>query len=284
MDSMRSLKGSLPSTSAGRRQSEQPGGGNQLYPAFQQAAVALTTLFKKAHENNTRAEEDGYQTAILDLLSFMDQENLGLQDGEGWRVREWATAKVHPDSRQGSANQESDEEPDEEKRARSSSPAMETNVSSTNPQETTSTTTTLDKTDRQSPRAESAPPIASTLSKTASTPTSHDSSRRIGLHAPSAEFTFHSAQQLPALDMEVETTTPGHSPNLQSGLPTFQVNFAPTRPSRGTPRHSRQTRQSTTALGPGAGSKRSLPFSGYFDFGDFGGGGGGGGGKRSKPS
>jgi hypothetical protein len=284
MDSMRSLKGSLPSASAGRRQAEDAT-GNELFPTFQQAAMSLTTLFKKAQkiqEDQARAEDDGYHAAILDLLSFMDQKNLGLQDGEGWRIREWATAKAYP-NRQGSSNPESDEEQDDEKRARSSSPVMEANAINTDPRPPAAPTAT----ENQSARAESAPPIPSATSRT-STTTSHSGARRTGINVPSTDFTFHSAQQLPVLDMEVETTTPRHSPNPQSDLPTFQFNFGHARSSKGTPRHSRQTRQSNLPLGPGAGTKRTLPFSGYFDFGDFGAkddmGGGGGGGKRSKPS
>jgi hypothetical protein len=282
---MRSLKGSLPSASAGRRQAEEPG-GNELFPTFQQAAMSLTTLFKKAQkiqEDQARAEDDGYQAAILDLLSFMDEENLGLQDGEGWRVREWATAKVHPSSRQGSSTHESDGEQDDERRARSSSPVVEVNSINTDTRPTVAASA-LDKSGLQQVRAESAPPIPVVISKTPTT-THHTSGRRSGFNVPSAEFTFHSAQQLPALGMEVETTTPRHSPSLPSDIPTFQFNFGPAKASKGTPRHSRQSRQSNLPLGPGAGTKRTLPFSGYFDFGDAGGKDDiGGGGKRSKPS
>ena len=73
---MRSLKGSLPHSSSARGSTTNP-----LFPAFKQAAVSITQLFKKAQDEQAKAEEDGYQAAIVDLLAFLDQENLGLQDG-----------------------------------------------------------------------------------------------------------------------------------------------------------------------------------------------------------
>ena len=65
----------------------------QLLQAFKTAALSVTNLYKSAvtDQNNSRAA--GYQDALDDLLRFMDSENLGLQDGEGWRVRRWATER-----------------------------------------------------------------------------------------------------------------------------------------------------------------------------------------------
>src|SRR5699024_9868937 len=58
----------------------------------------------------------GYQEAIEDLLQFLDRENLGLGDGEGWSVRRWATERLD-----GSGVAASDDD-DTDKRARSTTP------------------------------------------------------------------------------------------------------------------------------------------------------------------
>ena len=56
-------------------------------------------------------------------MKFLDQENLGLQDGEGWRVRQWVSERFD-----GTANQthtDSDEERfDMEQRAQSAPPPV----------------------------------------------------------------------------------------------------------------------------------------------------------------
>jgi hypothetical protein len=79
MDSMGSLHGSLPLSN--RRQ-------NTVLAPFKQTAFALTTLFKTASAEIDRAYSDGAREALELLLSSMDRENLGLQEGEGWRVRQ----------------------------------------------------------------------------------------------------------------------------------------------------------------------------------------------------
>jgi hypothetical protein len=88
MDSMRSLNTSLPAAYSSRQ-----GPPVQLLQAFQDAARSVTNLYKSAvtDQNNSRAA--GYQDALDDLMKFLDQENLGLQDGEGWRVRQWVSER-----------------------------------------------------------------------------------------------------------------------------------------------------------------------------------------------
>ncbi|KIW27768.1 uncharacterized protein PV07_07476 [Cladophialophora immunda] len=85
MDSMRSLNTSLPST--------RPAPPEQLLQAFRTAALSVTNLYKSAVTDQNASRQAGYQDALEDLLSFLDKENLGLQDGEGWRVRQWATER-----------------------------------------------------------------------------------------------------------------------------------------------------------------------------------------------
>jgi hypothetical protein len=79
MDSMGSLQGSLPLSN--RRQ-------NTILSPFKQTACALTNLFKTASAEIDCAYSDGAREALELLLSSMDRENLGLQEGEGWRVRQ----------------------------------------------------------------------------------------------------------------------------------------------------------------------------------------------------
>ncbi len=78
----------------------------QLLQAFKTAALSVTNLYKSAvtDQNNSRAA--GYQDALDDLLRFLDSENLGLQDGEGWRVRQWATERYDHTANHAAGNTE----------------------------------------------------------------------------------------------------------------------------------------------------------------------------------
>jgi len=114
MDSMRSLNKSLPKT---RRQPD-------VHQSFRTAALNVTNLYKSALADLDKARTDGYQEALDELLGFLDRENLGVGDGEGWRIRQWATERLDGAlPRQSSSD--SDDEYLDEKRARSSSPIME---------------------------------------------------------------------------------------------------------------------------------------------------------------
>lgn len=100
---MRSLNTSLPTP-----YSHRPVPPEHLLQAFKSAALSVTNLYKSAvqDQNNNRAA--GYQDALDDLLRFLDSENLGLQDGEGWRVRQWVTERYD-----GTANQPPQESEDD---------------------------------------------------------------------------------------------------------------------------------------------------------------------------
>ncbi|KAF1360957.1 hypothetical protein EJ07DRAFT_113740 [Lizonia empirigonia] len=117
MDSMRSLNKSLPQT---KRQPD-------VHQSFKKAALQLTNLYKSALADADRARSDGYQEALDDLLLFLDKENLGVGDGEGWRIRQWATERL--DGPRLANSDEDDENDMDDKRARSSSPIMERNIS-----------------------------------------------------------------------------------------------------------------------------------------------------------
>jgi hypothetical protein len=119
MDSMRSLNTSLPRTRR-RQPTPQP----DTHKAFKDTALTVTNLYRTALADIERSRSDGYQQALDDLLGFLDKENLGVGDGEGWRIRQWATERldgalpVHSTS-------DTDEDLAEEQRARSSSPVVE---------------------------------------------------------------------------------------------------------------------------------------------------------------
>ncbi|PVH98278.1 hypothetical protein DM02DRAFT_615934 [Periconia macrospinosa] len=145
MDSMRSLNTSLPKTRR-RQPTPQP----DTHQSFRSAALTVTNLYKAALADIDRSRSDGYQDALEDLIGFLDKENLGISDGEGWRIRQWATERLDG-SLPVQSTSESDDEDD--KRARSSSPIMERNSS---PEET--------RTVEPAHRSDSAtPPVAAEL-------------------------------------------------------------------------------------------------------------------------
>lgn len=88
---MRTLNTSLPRTSTRRRGAQASG---ELLQAFKSAALSVTQLYKTAASDQEKARLAGYQDALDDLLSYLDQENIGVGDGEGWSVRKWATERL----------------------------------------------------------------------------------------------------------------------------------------------------------------------------------------------
>ncbi|EED17706.1 conserved hypothetical protein [Talaromyces stipitatus ATCC 10500] len=98
MDSMRSLNTSLPSSTSHAQPPE------QLLQAFKAAALSVTNLYKSAVTDQAQAKQ-------------LDRKHLGLGDGEGWQVRQWATERLDGVP----SNSESE---DDDKPARSSSPVV----------------------------------------------------------------------------------------------------------------------------------------------------------------
>lgn len=248
MDSMRILNTSLPRPSPRRRRKPTPG---ELHQAFKSAALTVTQLYKSAVADTQAARSAGYQDALDDLLSFLDQENLGLGDGEGWRVRQWATQHL---SRVDGSDSDADSEDD--KRARTSSPVVS---SRPDPE----------------PVARSEPPITEPAEAGPSPlPTTSQQSEPTTSSAHNDMFHFRSSITFPTID-DAEMTS--------VEIPTF--NFpAPVRldsnsrngknaPSRhaGHGGKDRGPSISIGALGHGAGSKRKQPLSDFFDVGNTGG-------------
>ncbi|KAI8936642.1 hypothetical protein NX059_007041 [Plenodomus lindquistii] len=118
MDSMRSLNTSLPKT---RRQAD-------VHQSFRTAALNVTNLYKSALADIDNARNDGYQEALDELLAFLDREKMGVGDGEGWRIRQWATERLDGAQPKQSSS-DSDEDYADDRRARSSSPVLEGNMS-----------------------------------------------------------------------------------------------------------------------------------------------------------
>ncbi|KAI1416202.1 hypothetical protein F5Y13DRAFT_154807 [Hypoxylon sp. FL1857] len=86
---MEALRGSSPSKNATGGESPE-----QLLDAFKAAALSVTKLYKTSAAAQAKARVDGYQDCLDDLLTFLDKNNIGLDDGEGWQIRKWATERL----------------------------------------------------------------------------------------------------------------------------------------------------------------------------------------------
>lgn len=261
MDSMRSLNTSLPGTSPPKNTAEPP---EQLLSAFKAAALSVTKLYKTAAIDQTRARNEGYQDALDDLLSFLDKGNLGLGDGEGWKIRRWATERL--DGRE-SAQAESDDET--EKPERGSSPVLTRAQASS---DIASRTTSPARPDVPATIAEE--PIAE--EDTLNPP--------IHIMPPSTDFSFRSSHAYPQepdmnmVDLELSES------RSQSHASHDGTNIGHPRSSRVARRDNRANNRSGSTLGRGAGSKRKVNIADFFDISNLGHGrdGLGGGGKRGK--
>ncbi|KAF2169135.1 hypothetical protein M409DRAFT_20362 [Zasmidium cellare ATCC 36951] len=283
MDSMRHLSTSLP---RGRNEPT-----TDLLSDFKAAALSVTNLYKTAAKSQDRARAAGYQDALDDLLTFLDKESLGLMDGEGWRVRQWATERLDGDGsapRQGTgpnstmAEDEDDgstTKDDDKEEERSSSPEVQRR-----PQAVTTVSSDLTEEDSQHRRVVSEPPQPAPLQ---------------------SEFTFQSNHAYPTSNhdrdgnnsMELDSSTTPLQPSITSSTPssTETVRIV-SRPQRNKQHNSRRndSRIPTLnfSLGSGAGNKRKMPYQDFFDISnintdnsdrkDGGGGGNGRGGKRGR--
>ena len=251
---MRSLNTSLPRASP--RRAQQP--SEDLLSAFKAAALSVTSLYKSAATEQARARAAGYQDALDDLLLFMDKENLGVGDGEGWRLRQWATERFDGGT---SANRESDEEEDEEEdKGRSSSPEVARRP-------------TAPATTHQEQQPE---PIL-----VAETPSIQPQPQilRTDINVPHTDnFTFRSTLPYPShhdreIDMEASNTS-----SVETTDSTAPANSNPVRLEvhhRRRNNHNRTNNGNRTAslnlgsLGSGAGAKRKIPFGDFFDIGSL---------------
>ncbi|KAF2175685.1 hypothetical protein K469DRAFT_701608 [Zopfia rhizophila CBS 207.26] len=241
MDSMRTLNTSLPRT--GR---PKPSPQLDLHQSFRSAALTVTNLYKSALADLDKSRVEGYQEALEDLIDFLDKENLGVGDGEGWRVRQWATERMDG-ALPGHSASDSDEETSEDKRARSSSPVMERKE---NPEDLRPDIPHADSTQR----SDSAPP-------TRTEPPTVDAE----MNPPQTIFTFSSPHSFPISN--------NSSDSVVSDLPT-SARRAFTTPRRSSTRSSSRNLQRSAAsnlfsLGNGAGQKRKLGLNEFFNIDGF---------------
>lgn len=292
MDSMRHLSTSLPP--ANSRQRNEP--TSDILTDFRAAALSVTNLYKTAAKSQDRARAGGYQDALDDLLLFLDREKLGLMDGEGWRVRQWATERLDGDGagvRQGTA----------------------TASTMTDDEEESTTAKEDDKDDERSssPEAQKKPhPLLTSSSDVAEDDSM--SHRRVVSEPPQiqphalvqhtaplqSDFTFQSSHPYPTnheRDMELDSaSTPPHTFNASSNPSSTETVRIIPRAAR-TNRHSNHNRRTETRnmptlnfnMGAGAGSKRKMPYQDLFDISGINeggerkdGNGGGRGGKRGR--
>jgi hypothetical protein len=263
MDSMRTLNTSLPKTSPSKQPSTEP--PEQLLQAFKNAALSVTTLYKTAAVDQSRARSEGYQDALDELLAFLDKENIGLSDGEGWQIRRWATERL--DGRDAASQHiESDDEADKAEAGPSSvlertqAPVTQTNsVRQTDPE----------------PEAE---PV--TVSVTTAEPTPRPLSNQ--LTPPTGTFAFRSSLPYPQ-DVDMEVSEPAASDIsgqtldatiVPHGSHNPSASITITRPSRTASRHARQdsrhNNRATNAPSRAVGQKKKMNFSEFFDIGNLG--------------
>jgi hypothetical protein len=274
---MRSLNTSLPGagTSPSKQQTGEPPGN--LIQAFRAAALSITTLYKTAADDLGKSRAEGYQDALDDLLGFLDKEDIGLSDGEGWRIRQWATERL--DGRDSvSQHAESDDEA-VEKTEGGSSPILSRSQSdsrlNTNPRPT--------RTASPMRTESSAPPTAVPTPAEAPAPSIPQQ----------AAFTFRAPQQYPQdadivlsdLNITDNTRSQSHGTTHSSSNPGITI----TRPSRTGSRHNNHStrlnsRVPSAVARVGQKRKANLPDFDFFDIGnlEYGKDGSGGGGKRGR--
>lgn len=252
---MRPLTNSLPPA---RRRLDQP----ELLTDFKAAALSVTHLYKTALAAQDKARAAGYQDAIEDLLSFLDREELGLMDGEGWRVRQWATERLSEEAGGMAKKADTDDEADEETKMekRSSSPETQRKAQPV-PAMAVSSSELTDENIRRSARSEPPPDQLPTMDN----------------------FSFRTSHVYPtnhdreAMDMDttanVTSSTPTTPHGTSSETPTPASVRIMARANRRT-NHNRQrganngNNYGSTVnlnLGAGAGNKRKLPYSDFFD-------------------
>ncbi|KAF3388635.1 hypothetical protein F1880_004301 [Penicillium rolfsii] len=243
MDSMRSLNTSLPKSTPRPQPSE------QLLQSFKAAALSVTNLYKNAVCEQVQARAAGYQEAIEDLLHFLDRENLGLGDGEGWKVRQWATEKCD-----GTASQTSDEEDrvDSEKLDRSATP----NIARKEPP-TAEPTSQQPATPAAVPRPETTTPAPQPQEANVPSPT---------------VFTFTAGPTFPQcqeLDMDMQPSD--NSTSLSQDSAPVNISLMPRTP-RQSLRHNHNhnhswpnTRPAQRETPAALGSKRKFNFPDFFD-------------------
>jgi hypothetical protein len=176
----------------------------ELIDAFRAAAVSVTSLFKASTAAQNKAHAEGYQECLRDLIGFLDAENLGLGDGEGWKVRSWATEKMNgnPDA----MVQDRESEDEIEKAETSSSPELARTTSATALSSIRGDQTPREGMASRGERTDSAPPSLSNKD----------------------EVSQASAPVLPSPSTVVHTSNPHTSTMVHATLPPQAIVTVPT--------------------------------------------------------
>lgn len=250
MDSMRSLNTSLPSSTSHVQPPE------QLLQAFKAAALSVTNLYKSAVTDQAQAKQLGYQEAIEDLLHFLDRKHLGLGDGEGWQVRQWATERLDGVPSNGDSD-------DEDKPTRSASPVVnrKEHHEIDQPRHIPEPTQPTDEQRQQTETTQSTDPADTTFAKP-------------------PVFTFTSGPTFPVfapqdVDMQADTVSVTSTSQDEAGISMFPRN------TRASGRLNNNTRRSSTHA-TSLGTKRKLQVPDFFDLSGLNGREFFGGGKRGR--
>lgn len=226
----------------------------QLLDAFKAAALSVTKLYKTSASAQAKARTDGYQDCLDDILSFLDKENIGLSDGEGWRIRRWATERL--EGRE-SVPTESDDEA--EKAEPVSSPEIHRSSSVTNLSPAVSRS--------EVSMRDSAPPAMEPVPEVVEAPQPQQYQQPEFVVPTQDQFTFQAPHAYPHQDSYLNLD----NLNLSDTHSTSNTTTAPlTRPMR---RHGNPPRSGSRAashLGRGAGQKRRLNLGEIFDLGSLG--------------
>jgi len=249
---------------------EQP---EQLLQAFKTAALSVTNLYKSAAQDHTRARSEGYQDALDDLLSFLDKEDIGLSDGEGWLIRKWATERL--DGRETTIRaQESDDEAEQTDRA--SSPVLQRNETTSHTStRTASPSSTESSAPAPNPAQMPAPVIPEPSQTTTITPPS------------AATFNFNTPYTYPSQDSEMDIAESELAERRESTITTHRSSNNSSRSRNRHNAHSgRPVPRSVNSLRGVSGQKRkAINLEDYWnidDLGPYGKDGFSGGGKRSR--
>ncbi|KAG5993682.1 hypothetical protein E4U43_003419 [Claviceps pusilla] len=234
MDSIRAVGGSYTSAGKPNPATETP---EQLLDVFKAAALSVTKLYKTSALAESRARTEGYQDCLDDLLTFLDKENMGLKDGEGWSIRKWATERL--DGRDASHVHSTESEDENERTERTSSPDMATRTSVEPPTVTAAA----------AKRAES--PKSSVVSI---------SEEPMSIVVPSQDnFTFQSSHPYPNI-ATLDLSDSSRSRDVQQSLSSARGSK-----SRLTGHNSKSSSRGMGHLGKGAGTKRRWDFDDFFD-------------------
>ncbi|KAI0148749.1 hypothetical protein GGR57DRAFT_228595 [Xylariaceae sp. FL1272] len=237
---MDNIRGSSPVKSAPTADSNE-----QLLSAFKAAALSVTKLYKISADAQAKSRAEGYQDCVDDLLSFLDKQNIGLGDGEGWQIRRWATERLEGTS--------------EDEVEKADSPEVtRTNIPS-------HMTPTI--------RNESAPPAVT--SQTNIPETSMEEPQPIAVPTQD-NFTFQSSLAYPQYQQQ-DSYLNLDNLNLSDSLKANENGTLPASTSTSTSQTSRSRRDrrrppragATAHLGKGAGQKRSINFAELFDMGNI---------------